>query len=132
MPARFAQLGDPGAGIDAAAGSLNSLLELSARHKAEGQQDAPWPPNYKKMEGEPPRVQPSKRRTPPPEGKSRSFDYKETRNAGIKKQKASSWFPSFLLSLFSICFSCDSARFEDQRELRWGRLLELIVAAIKG
>jgi len=35
---------------------------LSARQKAEGQQDAPWPPNYAKQEDEPPRVAPSRRR----------------------------------------------------------------------
>ena len=39
-----------------------ALLELSARHEAEGLGDAPWPPNYAKQEGEPPRVQPSRRR----------------------------------------------------------------------
>jgi len=62
VPERFAKLGDPGAGIDAAVGSLDALLELSRRHEAEGQGDAPWPPNYRKQEGEPPRVQPSRQR----------------------------------------------------------------------
>jgi len=62
VPERFASIGDPGAGIDAAVGSLEALLELSARHEAEGQGDAPWPPNYRKQAGEPPRVQPSKQR----------------------------------------------------------------------
>ena len=62
MPARFARLGDRHAGIDDAAGSLDALLELSARHEAEGLGDAPWPPQYRKREGEPPRVQPSKRK----------------------------------------------------------------------
>ena len=62
VPARFASIGDPGAGIDEAVGSLDALLELSRRHEAEGQGDAPWPPNYRKQEGEPPRVQPSKQR----------------------------------------------------------------------
>jgi hypothetical protein len=62
MPERYARLGDPGAGIDAAVGSLESLLELSARHETEGLADAPWPPNYAKTFDEPPRVQPSKRR----------------------------------------------------------------------
>jgi bifunctional non-homologous end joining protein LigD len=62
VPARFAQRGDPQEGIDAAAGSLDSLLELSARHETEGLGDAPWPPNYPKTLDEPPRVQPSKRR----------------------------------------------------------------------
>jgi hypothetical protein len=62
VPALFAEQGDPGAGIDEAVASLEALLELSARHEAEGQGDAPWPPHYRKQEGEPPRVQPSKRR----------------------------------------------------------------------
>ncbi|HET9851920.1 MAG TPA: DNA polymerase domain-containing protein [Candidatus Limnocylindrales bacterium] len=62
VPARFASIGDPGAGIDGAVGSLEAVLELSRRHEAEGQGDAPWPPNYRKQEGEPPRVQPSKQR----------------------------------------------------------------------
>jgi len=62
VPARFATIGDPGAGIDAAVGSLEALLELSRRDEAEGLGDAPWPPNYRKQAGEPPRVQPSKQR----------------------------------------------------------------------
>jgi hypothetical protein len=62
VPKRFAEIGDPGAGIDAAAGSLDALLELSRRDEAEGLGDAPWPPNYRKQAGEPPRVQPSKQR----------------------------------------------------------------------
>ena len=43
-------------------GSLDALLELSARHEKEGLGDAPWPPNYAKQAGEPPRVQPSRKR----------------------------------------------------------------------
>ncbi len=62
VPARFAEIGDPGAGIDAAVGSLDAVLELSRRHEAEGDGDAPWPPNYRKQAGEPPRVQPSRQR----------------------------------------------------------------------
>ena len=64
MPARFGQIGDRHAGIDGAPGSLDGLLELSARHEREGLGDAPWPPHYQKQRGEPPRVQPSKRRVP--------------------------------------------------------------------
>ena len=64
VPARFAGIGDPGAGIDAAVGSLDALLELSRRDEAEGLGDAPWPPNYRKQAGEPPRVQPSRQRRP--------------------------------------------------------------------
>ncbi len=64
VPERYARLGDPGAGIDGAAGSLESLLDLSSRHETEGLGDAPWPPNYAKTFDEPPRVQPSRRRMP--------------------------------------------------------------------
>ena len=62
VPARYKRLGDVGAGIDDEAFSLEPLLDLVARHEAEGQGDAPWPPNYAKQPGEPPRVQPSRRR----------------------------------------------------------------------
>jgi DNA ligase D-like protein (predicted polymerase) len=62
MPARFAQLGDRHADIDLHASSLASLLELSARHERDGVGDAPWPPQYTKQAGEPPRVQPSRSR----------------------------------------------------------------------
>jgi bifunctional non-homologous end joining protein LigD len=62
-PARFAERGDASAGIDEAAGSLDKLLALSAAHEKEGLGDAPWPPNYKKQDGEPPRVAPSRAKT---------------------------------------------------------------------
>jgi DNA ligase D-like protein (predicted polymerase) len=63
VPARFATTGDPWAGMDEAAGSLDTLLEQAARDEAAGLPDAPWPPHYDKQSGEAPRVQPSKRRT---------------------------------------------------------------------
>ena len=67
---RFARIGDPWAGIDEAAGSLEPLLELSDQHESAGFADAPWPPQYEKQPNEPRRVQPSKRRggAPTPEG----------------------------------------------------------------
>jgi bifunctional non-homologous end joining protein LigD len=65
VPERFARIGDPSKGIDAAAGSLERLLQLSAEHEAAGLGDAPWPPHFVKQAGEPPRVQPSKRRREP-------------------------------------------------------------------
>src|SRR5207253_10079420 len=64
MPARYTKLGDRHAGIDDRADSLDELLELSARHERDGMGDAPWPPQYKKQPGEPPRLQPSRRRVP--------------------------------------------------------------------
>jgi DNA ligase D-like protein (predicted polymerase) len=71
MPARFAQIGDPSKGIDEAAGSLDALLDLSAQHEAAGFGDAPWPPHFVKQEGEPARVQLSRRKREdrPPEAK---------------------------------------------------------------
>ncbi|MDQ1403115.1 MAG: hypothetical protein QOG03_1431 [Actinomycetota bacterium] len=62
VPARFAQIGDPAAAIDDVEYSLQSLLDLSERDEMEGLGDAPWPPNFPKMKGEPKRVQPSRAR----------------------------------------------------------------------
>jgi bifunctional non-homologous end joining protein LigD len=63
MPARFKALGDPNAAMDDAAGSLDQLLELADSDEAAGLGDAPWPPHFRKMEGEPTRVAPSRART---------------------------------------------------------------------
>jgi hypothetical protein len=63
MPKRFREIGDRHAAIDRDPCSLEALLELSKRHEKEGLGDAPWPPQYKKQAGEPPRVQPSRKRT---------------------------------------------------------------------
>ena len=60
MPARFRAVGDPHAGMDDAAGSLEPLLDLAARDEAAGLGDAPWPPHFRKMDGEAPRVAPSR------------------------------------------------------------------------
>jgi hypothetical protein len=60
MPARLNEIGDPNASIDDAAGSLDQLLDLAARDEAAGLGDAPWPPHFRKMEGEAPRVAPSR------------------------------------------------------------------------
>ena len=60
MPQRFAEVGDPHAAIDAAAGSLERLLDLAAQDEAAGLVDAPWPPHFRKTEGEAPRVSPSR------------------------------------------------------------------------
>ena len=64
MPTRFEQRGDAHAAMDAEPGSLNALLELAARDEAAGLGDAPWPPHFRKMEGEAPRVAPSRARSP--------------------------------------------------------------------
>src|SRR5687767_5273394 len=60
MPGRFKSIGDPNGRMDDAAGSLDQLLEIAARDEAAGLGDAPWPPHFRKMEGEPARVAPSR------------------------------------------------------------------------
>jgi DNA ligase D len=62
MPARFAKVGDPHAGVAEQAYSLEPLLDLVARHERDGLGDLPYPPEYPKMAGEPKRVQPSRAR----------------------------------------------------------------------
>jgi DNA ligase D-like protein (predicted polymerase) len=63
VPKRFAEVGDPHQGMDNAPGSLEPLLELANRDEAEGLADAPWPPHFRKMEGEGTRVAPSRARS---------------------------------------------------------------------
>jgi DNA ligase D-like protein (predicted polymerase) len=60
VPERFLKVGDPHAGIDGQPGSLESLLELADKDEAAGLGDAPWPPHFRKMETEGPRVAPSR------------------------------------------------------------------------
>ncbi len=74
--ARFAEAGDPWAGMDGAAGSIEPLLELAARDEDAGVPDAPWPPHFDKQAGEAARVQPSKRRGGGP-SRRRSADVPE-------------------------------------------------------
>ncbi len=63
MPDRFQKIGDPNAKMDDEPGSLDQLLELAARDEASGLGDAPWPPHFRKMEGESARVSPSRAKT---------------------------------------------------------------------
>src|SRR5436309_5157042 len=60
IPKRFAEIGDPHEGMNAAPGSLEKLLDLASKDDAAGLGDAPWPPHFRKMEGEAPRVAPSR------------------------------------------------------------------------
>jgi DNA ligase D-like protein (predicted polymerase) len=60
IPKRFAELGDPYQHMNDKPGSLDKLLDLAARDEAAGLGDAPWPPHFRKMEGEAPRVAPSR------------------------------------------------------------------------
>jgi bifunctional non-homologous end joining protein LigD len=60
VPERFTKFGNPHADMDATPGSLDKLLELAAQDEAAGLGDAPWPPHFRKMESEGPRVAPSR------------------------------------------------------------------------
>ena len=60
MPQRFQEVGDPHAGMNAVPGSLDKLLELADKDQAAGLADAPWPPHFRRMEGEAKRVAPSR------------------------------------------------------------------------
>jgi DNA ligase D-like protein (predicted polymerase) len=61
---RYQKVGDLTDGIDEAVGRIDTLMEWVVRDEENGIGEAPWPPNYPKMPGEPPRVQPSKQRRP--------------------------------------------------------------------
>ncbi|GIG27775.1 non-homologous end-joining DNA ligase [Cellulomonas marina] len=68
VPARFDEVGDLFAPLAAGVPGrfrLDSLLELADRQaRDDGAGDLPYPPEYPKMPGEPPRVQPSRARRP--------------------------------------------------------------------
>ncbi len=61
VPTRLREQGDPMAGMDEEAGSLEPLLQLWRRDLESGLGELNYPPDYPKMPGEPPRVQPSKK-----------------------------------------------------------------------
>jgi DNA ligase D-like protein (predicted polymerase) len=63
VPNRFAEFGDPHADMNTNPGSLEKLLELAEQDEAAGLGDAPWPPHFRKMENEAPRVAPSRARS---------------------------------------------------------------------
>jgi bifunctional non-homologous end joining protein LigD len=66
VPKRFAEIGDPHAEMNAATGSIESLLQLAENDEAAGLGDAPWPPHFRKTEGEAPRVAPSRAKSAAP------------------------------------------------------------------
>jgi bifunctional non-homologous end joining protein LigD len=66
VPARFAEIGDPHADIDSSPGSLERLLQLAEEDEAAGLGDAPWPPHFRKADGEAPRVAPSRAKSSGP------------------------------------------------------------------
>jgi DNA ligase D len=62
VPARVERDGDPWEDMDGAPQSLEPLLAMHERDRADGLHDAPWPPVYPKQPDEPPRVAPSRAR----------------------------------------------------------------------
>jgi len=76
VPQRFAEIGDPHRDMDAKPGSLEKLLELADEDEKSGLGDAPWPPHFRKMEGEPSRVAPSRARSKPKDAVKESTDKK--------------------------------------------------------
>ena len=65
VPAKVAAEGDPWEEINQRPQSIEPLLALADRDRADGVPDAPWPPVYPKMPHEPPRVNPSRRKAEP-------------------------------------------------------------------
>ena len=95
VPQRFAQMGDPHRNINAEPGSLEQLLALAAKDEAAGLGDAPWPPHFRKMEGEAPRVAPSRAKSPAKKPRAKmpllviaNSPSKDAARAGLEKWKA--------------------------------------------
>jgi bifunctional non-homologous end joining protein LigD len=89
MQTRFKEVGDRHQGIDDKPGSLDGLLELAVQHEHAGLGDAPWPPHYRKQQGEPARVQPSRRRVPKhPLIEIGRAKHKDDALAGLERWKA--------------------------------------------
>jgi len=60
VPQRLADSGDPWAGLQDSPGRIDTLLEWWERDLSDGLGELPFPPEFPKMPGEPPRVQPSR------------------------------------------------------------------------
>ena len=103
VPKRFAELGDAHAEMDAHAGSLDELLDLAARDEAAGLGDAPWPPHFRKMEGEGTRVAPSRARAVPAAEEASSAGASGKR--GAKKSAAKKKSPRVRMPLLVIANS---------------------------
>jgi DNA ligase D len=64
VPERLRTSDDPWAKFGAEPGTIDTLLEWWQRDLSNGLGELPFPPDYPKMPGEPPRVQPSRARKP--------------------------------------------------------------------
>jgi hypothetical protein len=65
VPERLATTGDPWATMHDRPGRIDTLLEWWERDSHNGLGELPFPPDFPKMPGEPPRVQPSRARRDP-------------------------------------------------------------------
>ena len=65
VPDRLSTVGDPWADMHAKPGTIEVLLEWWARDLSAGLGELPFPPDFPKMPGEPPRVQPSRAKKDP-------------------------------------------------------------------
>jgi bifunctional non-homologous end joining protein LigD len=121
VPARFAKLGDPHLGMNEKPGSLEKLLELAAIDESAGLGDAPWPPHFRKMEGEAPRVAPSRAKSAPrskmPLIVVANSPDKEAALAGLERWKAKHATVAALLAIDDVLI--DSMR---GRSSTWTRI----------
>jgi hypothetical protein len=111
VPQRFAAIGDPHAAMDASPGSLDLLLELAERDDAAGLGDAPWPPHYRKSEGEGARVAPSRARKPKASdgaaGDGAGTDDADGAKRPARKKAAASRAPRVKMPLVTVANSPD-------------------------
>lgn len=124
VPKRFAEIGDPHADMDAYPGSLEALLEFAANDDAAGLGDAPWPPHFRKMEGEKPRVAPSRAKTAAKKARTRmpllviaNSPDKEAALAGLERWKKKNAKAAALLAIDDVLV--DSMR---GRSSTWTRI----------
>ncbi len=88
VPERVATLGDPWEQSNARPQSLQPLLDMYDRDIESGLQDAPWPPVYPKMPGEPSRVAPSRAKKPAAEKPAKKAAKKAVKKAAPTKKQA--------------------------------------------
>ncbi len=125
VPARFAAVGDPHAGMNAAPGSLDPLLELADRDQADGLGDAPWPPHFRKMEGEAPRVAPSRARPAVKQTRAKmpliviaNSPSKEAAMAGLERWKSNHPEAASLLAVEDVLIDSQRGRASNWTRIR--------------
>jgi DNA ligase D-like protein (predicted polymerase) len=118
VPDRFRKTGDPHAAMNDHPGALDTLLELAARDEAAGLADAPWPPHFRKMEKEAPRVAPSKRRTKAPLIVVANSPDREAALAGLERWKAKHKTVAALLAVDDVLVDSMRGRYSTWTRIR--------------